>query len=83
MLFHVNALTGENAREEDKKGELLQGFDIIQGPIVEAYMLHTDEAKVVVILDEFLQVCTFLLLAFTLGRVLNFSLGSRSGLSLP
>lgn len=62
VLFHVNALTGENVREEEKKGALLQGFDIIQGPIVDAYLLPTDEAKVVVLLDEFLQVCWSVLL---------------------
>lgn len=56
VLFHVNALTGESVREDEKKGALLQGFDIIQGPIVDAYLLPTDETKIVVLLDEFLQV---------------------------
>lgn len=59
VLFHLNALTGGNVREDEKKGALLQGFDIIQGPIVDAYLLPTDEAKVLVILDEFVQVSSF------------------------
>lgn len=58
-MNHLNTLTGQNVREDEKKGALRQDFDIIQGPIVDAYMLPTDEAKVFIILDEFVQVSSF------------------------
>ncbi|TFY63636.1 hypothetical protein EVJ58_g3135 [Rhodofomes roseus] len=56
VLFHVDALTGEDARGVSASGDLLQGFDIIAGPIVEAYMLRNGPQKFVVLLDEFVQV---------------------------
>ncbi|KZT68592.1 DUF1620-domain-containing protein [Daedalea quercina L-15889] len=56
VLFHVNALTGEDARGLSPPGDVLQGYDIIAGPIVEAYMLRSGSQKFVLLLDEFVQV---------------------------
>ncbi|KAH9929331.1 uncharacterized protein B0H18DRAFT_996604 [Fomitopsis serialis] len=56
VLFHVDALTGEDARGVSESGDLLQGFDIIAGPIIEAYLLRSGSQKLVVLLDEFVQV---------------------------
>lgn len=56
VLFHVDALTGEDARGVSVSGDLLQGFDIIAGPLVEAYLLRSGSKKFAVLLDEFVQV---------------------------
>ncbi|KAG6865380.1 hypothetical protein C0991_003083 [Blastosporella zonata] len=71
VIFHINPLTGASASgpvvsdidipQEDSNG-LLQGFDIIPGPVVEAYLLSPpagssqEYATSVLLLDEFLQV---------------------------
>jgi hypothetical protein len=62
VVFHIDALTGEDVSgiEGNKAGGALQGTDIISGPIVEAYLLHHDDSKVIVLLDEFLQVRPFI-----------------------
>ncbi|KZT21772.1 DUF1620-domain-containing protein [Neolentinus lepideus HHB14362 ss-1] len=52
VLFHVDALTGENARDSSSSGEILQGLDIISGPLVDLFFLP--EKKVIVLIDEFL-----------------------------
>ena len=60
VIFHLNARTGEDALGVSKKGSsILQGLDVIQGSLVEAYLLQT-EVKMVVLFDEFLQVCVFI-----------------------
>jgi hypothetical protein len=58
VIFHIDALTGEDASgvERIDNGTALQGKDIISGPMVEAYLLDRDDVKVVLLLDEFLQV---------------------------
>ncbi|KAI0820139.1 DUF1620-domain-containing protein [Trametes gibbosa] len=56
VLFHVDALTGKDARGKSPAGDVLQGQDVVSGPLVEAFLLRTDLARVVVLLDEFLQV---------------------------
>ena len=56
MLFHVNALTGEDATGKSPSNDVLQGEDIVSGPLVEAFLLRTDSGRAVVCLDEFLQV---------------------------
>lgn len=58
VIFHLNARTGEEASGLSKTDSVLQGLDVIQGSLVEAYLLQT-EMKTVVLLDEFLQVCVF------------------------
>ncbi|KAF8809912.1 DUF1620-domain-containing protein [Phlegmacium glaucopus] len=55
VIFHLNARTGEDALGLSKKDAVLEGLDVIQGPLVEAYQLLT-EMRTIVILDEFLQV---------------------------
>ena len=59
VIFHLNARTGEDVRGVSKKDSFLQGLDVIQGSLVEAYLLQT-ETKMVVLFDEFLQVCVFI-----------------------
>lgn len=56
VLFHVDALTGEDARGKSLTNDVLQGEDVVSGPLVEAFLLRTDLARIVVLLDEFLQV---------------------------
>ena len=56
VLFHVDALTGEDARGQSPSNDVLQGEDAVSGPLVEAFLLRTDAGRVVVLLDEFLQV---------------------------
>ncbi|KAI0772317.1 DUF1620-domain-containing protein [Trametes elegans] len=56
VLFHVDALTGEDARGESSAGDVLQGKDAVSGPVVEAFLLDTPAARAVVLFDEFLQV---------------------------
>lgn len=57
VVFHVDALTGKDARESSSDdGVLLQGEDVIAGPLVDSFLLQTDEARVAVLFDEFLQV---------------------------
>ncbi|PCH43293.1 DUF1620-domain-containing protein [Wolfiporia cocos MD-104 SS10] len=56
VLFHVNALTGEDMRGKSGPDELLEGFDAIAGPLVDTYMLQLDVGRVAVLLDEFAQV---------------------------
>ncbi|KAI0743061.1 hypothetical protein C8Q80DRAFT_1192304 [Daedaleopsis nitida] len=56
VLFHVDALTGEDARGKSPSNDVLQGEDIVSGPLVEAFLLRTENGKIVVCLDEFLQV---------------------------
>ncbi|KAG6916080.1 hypothetical protein DXG01_008554 [Tephrocybe rancida] len=74
VIFHIDALTGAAAPsaimsnadipQEDLNG-LLQGFDIVPGPVVEAYLLsppisssasHKEYATSILLLDEFLQI---------------------------
>ena len=59
VIFHLNARTGEDALGVSKNNSILQGLDVIQGSLVEAYLLQTD-IKMVVLFDEFLQVCVFI-----------------------
>ncbi|TFK50623.1 DUF1620-domain-containing protein [Heliocybe sulcata] len=52
VLFHVDALTGEDARHRSPSGEILQGLDIISGPLVDLFFLPGK--RVIVLIDEFL-----------------------------
>ncbi|KAI0369552.1 DUF1620-domain-containing protein [Pilatotrama ljubarskyi] len=56
VLFHVDALTGEDARGESPSGDVLQGEDVVSGPLVEVFLLRTASGRAVLLLDEFLQV---------------------------
>ena len=57
-MFYLNALTGEDVTEASaESGVLLQGKDVVAGPLVEAYLLQHEGNKFIVLLDEYLQVC--------------------------
>jgi hypothetical protein len=55
VIFHVNALTGEDALGKSPIGTVLQGVDIISGPSLGAYPLP-ENSNAIILLDEFLQV---------------------------
>lgn len=59
VLFHVDALTGDDATGKSPANDVLQGKDVVSGPLVEAFLLKTASTRVVVLLDEFLQVHLF------------------------
>ena len=56
VLFHVDALTGEDSTGKSPSTDVLQGIDIIAGPLVETYFVDHDSVKFVLLFDEFLQV---------------------------
>jgi hypothetical protein len=58
VLFHVNALTGDDVREEHQSipRTALEGLDAVMGPLVDVFMLPS-ENRTIVMLDEYLQVC--------------------------
>lgn len=56
VLFHIDALTGGDVRGVSATADVLQGFDVIAGPMIEAYLVRSGSTKVVVLLDEFVQV---------------------------
>lgn len=58
-MFYLNALTGEDVTEASAGVDLLQGKDVVAGPLVEAYLLQHENNKFIVLLDEYLQVCSF------------------------
>jgi ER membrane protein complex subunit 1 len=55
VVFHLDALTREDARNVLRSGDILQGLDIISGPLLETFLFHKEE-KAVILIDEFLQV---------------------------
>ncbi|KAH7927025.1 DUF1620-domain-containing protein [Leucogyrophana mollusca] len=57
VLFHIDALTGADARQDAPPtvGDILEGVDVISGPLIDAFMLPTAN-KTLAFLDEFLQV---------------------------
>ncbi|KAF5353540.1 hypothetical protein D9756_007937 [Leucocoprinus leucothites] len=59
VVFHIDAATGEDATGKIDHNEVLEGIDVVQGPIVESYLLEHEGQKVVMFLDEFLQVYTY------------------------
>lgn len=58
-MFQYNALTGETVLEHGINAEVLHGRDIVDGPVVDSFFLDTEDSKMVVLLDEFLQVRLF------------------------
>ena len=56
MLFHIDALTGEESTGASSFDNVLKGIDIIAGPMVEAYLVRDESTKFVLLFDEFLQV---------------------------
>ena len=70
MIFHVNALTGEDALGKSPVGTVLQGADLISGPSLGAYTLP-DDSNAIILLDESLQVrLTDLMPLFPLANTL-------------
>ncbi|KAI0341141.1 DUF1620-domain-containing protein [Trametopsis cervina] len=55
VLFHIEALTGEDASYTSQPGGLLQGIDAIAGAMVDTFLLEDTNTKYVVLFDEFLQ----------------------------
>ncbi|KAG7447298.1 DUF1620-domain-containing protein [Guyanagaster necrorhizus] len=53
-LFHFDALTGLDARSNAEKSKVLEGTDIPEA-MVDAFMLHKDDTRVIIVLDELLQ----------------------------
>ncbi|KAL5498433.1 hypothetical protein ACEPAH_2575 [Sanghuangporus vaninii] len=57
VLFHIDALSGEDAEGKSPSKGVLEGIDIINGELLDAFMLH--EEKIVVLVDKFLQIYLF------------------------
>ncbi|KAF8153864.1 hypothetical protein B0H34DRAFT_661928 [Crassisporium funariophilum] len=55
VIYHFNAITGEDATRAKKQDSILEGHDVIHGGMVEGYLLQA-ETRIIVLLDEFLQV---------------------------
>ena len=55
VIFHVNAVTGEDALGKSPAGTVLQGVDLISGPSLGAYQL-SGHSKALIVLNEFRQV---------------------------
>ncbi|EKM58157.1 uncharacterized protein PHACADRAFT_116839 [Phanerochaete carnosa HHB-10118-sp] len=55
VLFHIDALTGEDSTGKSRSSDVLQGIDIIAGALVEAYLVRDEATKFVLLFDEFLQ----------------------------
>ncbi|KAJ3784551.1 DUF1620-domain-containing protein [Lentinula aff. detonsa] len=56
LLFHLNALTGQDAMRLSTSDEAVQGSLVSTEPIEDAYLLHVSGQKVVVLLDSQLKV---------------------------
>ncbi|KAL4246361.1 ER membrane protein complex subunit 1 [Abortiporus biennis] len=57
VAFYIEALTGEDVT--GKSVDVLEGQDIIAGPVVEAFLFRNETAKYVILFDEFLQTHIF------------------------
>ncbi|THH04236.1 hypothetical protein EW145_g5667 [Phellinidium pouzarii] len=57
VVFHIDALTGEDAERNSPSG-MLKGTDAVRGEILDAFMLR-GENKTVILLDKFLQIYLF------------------------
>jgi ER membrane protein complex subunit 1 len=55
VIFHVNALTGEDALGKPPVDTVLQGVDLFTGPSLGAYPVP-ENSNAILLLDEFLQV---------------------------
>lgn len=53
-LFHFDALTGLDARSNAQQTKVLEGTDIPEA-MVDAFMLHKDDTRVIIVVDELLQ----------------------------
>ncbi|KAJ8495461.1 hypothetical protein ONZ45_g12862 [Pleurotus djamor] len=55
VVYHIDATTGVNMAVGLEDTDVLNGIDIISGPLVESFVLP-GPSKVIVLLDEFMQV---------------------------
>ncbi|KAK0497691.1 hypothetical protein EDD18DRAFT_1158925 [Armillaria luteobubalina] len=53
-LFHFDTLTGLDARSNAQQTKVLEGTDIPEA-MVDAFMLHKDDTRVIIVVDELLQ----------------------------
>ncbi|KAK0476054.1 hypothetical protein IW261DRAFT_1491717 [Armillaria novae-zelandiae] len=53
-LFHFDTLTGLDARSNAQETKVLEGTDIPEA-MVDAFMLHKDDTRVIIVVDELLQ----------------------------
>ncbi|KAL0064178.1 hypothetical protein AAF712_008900 [Marasmius tenuissimus] len=56
VVYHINALTGENAVKALRKPGVIRGTKLTTASITESYLLKSTEGKVVVVLDDQLKV---------------------------
>ena len=71
MIFHLNALTGEDALGKSPVGTALQGVDLISGPSLGAYPLP-ENSNAIIVLDEFRQVrLTDLIFSFPIANIFD------------
>lgn len=55
VIFHIDAMTGQDVTGRSKDDLKIEGQDIISGSLVDSFFLD-HEQKMIVLLDEFLQV---------------------------
>lgn len=65
VIFHVNALTGEDVLGKSPADTILQSFDVVSGSLLGAFSLPGIN-KAIILLDEFLQVCFIALMPLSL-----------------
>ena len=56
VIFHIDAITGQDLVDGRDPTAPLQGYELIQGALVNAYLLNALDTRIVIALDEFLQV---------------------------
>ena len=56
VVFEIDAITGADALGKSLDADVLQGTDVVQGELVEAFMLP-DEHKTIALIDKHMQVC--------------------------
>ena len=57
VIFHLDASSGEDVTGISPPGDILQGLELIPGPLLDAFLLRGD-TKTVVLIDEYLRVCS-------------------------
>lgn len=55
VVFHIDALTGEDVEGKSSSTGLLEGVDVVNGEVSDVF-LWQGEQKTVVLIDNFLQV---------------------------
>ena len=57
VVYHINALTGENAVKNLRKPGVIRGTKLPATSFTDSYLLKSSGGKVVVVLDDNLKVC--------------------------